>query len=194
MVLPGYALIAQGTQIHAATWPGSERGAAPPAPMSTWPRQLLLSRALAAQAACYVICVAGSAADGVDSVAPPRRCWMSMSRTGTARSPVHSQPDMLKPHGNLKGDAKETTCIQSRARPEARSRTKHPRCHFQPDHFRRWRQDRGSATTNRTSGAIQCAHESMINRCFLIVPPTLLDSGYAEMLLKKRRQTFLLAT
>lgn len=59
MVLPGYALIAQGTQIHVATWPGSERGAAPPAPISTWPRQLLLSRAFAAQAACYVICVAG---------------------------------------------------------------------------------------------------------------------------------------
>ena len=58
MVLPDYALIAQGTQIHVATWPGSEREA-PPAPISTWPRQLLLSRAFAAQAACYVICVAG---------------------------------------------------------------------------------------------------------------------------------------
>jgi nitrilase len=58
MMLPGYALAAQGTQIHVAAWPGRET-AAPPAPVSVWPRQLLLSRAFAAQAAAYVICVAG---------------------------------------------------------------------------------------------------------------------------------------
>nr|AAR97473.1 nitrilase [uncultured organism] len=44
MVLPGYALMAQGTQIHIAAWPGWE---------ST--RHLLLSRAFASQAAAYVI-------------------------------------------------------------------------------------------------------------------------------------------
>jgi predicted amidohydrolase len=59
MVLPGYALMAQGTQIHIAAWPGSE----PPSPLSGrfstlsgfLARQLLLSRAFASQAGCYVI-------------------------------------------------------------------------------------------------------------------------------------------
>ena len=58
MVLPGYVLMSQGTQIHIAAWPGSERGAPPPInPM--WSRQLLLSRAFASQAAAYVILVGG---------------------------------------------------------------------------------------------------------------------------------------
>src|SRR3989338_6284857 len=59
MVLPGYALMAQGTQIHVAAWPGREPAAAPPAPVSVWPRQLLLSRAFASQAAAYVVMVGG---------------------------------------------------------------------------------------------------------------------------------------
>ncbi len=58
MVLPGYAIMAQGTQIHVAAWPGSE-GKAPPAPSPMWERQLLLSRAFASQAAAYVILVGG---------------------------------------------------------------------------------------------------------------------------------------
>lgn len=58
MVLPGYVLMSQGTQIHIAAWPGSE-GKAPPAPVSVWERQLLLSRAFASQAAAYVILVGG---------------------------------------------------------------------------------------------------------------------------------------
>ena len=59
MLLPGYALMAQGTQIHVAAWPGreDERAPKPPSPMGI--RQLLLSRAFAAQAGCYVICVGG---------------------------------------------------------------------------------------------------------------------------------------
>ena len=44
MMLPGYALIAQGTQIHVAAWPGMDSS-----------RHLLLSRAFASQAAAYVI-------------------------------------------------------------------------------------------------------------------------------------------
>jgi predicted amidohydrolase len=44
MLLPGYALIAQGTQVHVAAWPG----------MST-SRHLFLSRAFASQAGAYVI-------------------------------------------------------------------------------------------------------------------------------------------
>ena len=48
MVLPGYALMAQGTQVHAAVWPGSANEA-----------QLLLSRAFAFQAGSYVVAAGG---------------------------------------------------------------------------------------------------------------------------------------
>lgn len=58
-MLPGYVLAAEGTQIHVAAWPGREPAAAPPSPSPLWPRQLLLSRAFASQAACYVIAVGG---------------------------------------------------------------------------------------------------------------------------------------
>ena len=44
MVLPGYALMAQGTQVHIAAWPGMENS-----------RHLLLSRAFASQSGAYVI-------------------------------------------------------------------------------------------------------------------------------------------
>ena len=57
MMLPGYALAAQGTQIHIAAWPGREVN--PPPSMGVWTRQQLLSRAFASQAACYVIAVGG---------------------------------------------------------------------------------------------------------------------------------------
>jgi hypothetical protein len=57
MVLPGYALMSQGTQIHIAAWPGREAADPPPTPI--WSRQLLLSRAFASQGACYVLLAAG---------------------------------------------------------------------------------------------------------------------------------------
>jgi predicted amidohydrolase len=57
-MLPGYALAAQGTQIHIAAWPGREPPS-PPASAPLWPRQLLISRAFASQASCYVIAVGG---------------------------------------------------------------------------------------------------------------------------------------
>lgn len=57
MMLPGYALAAQGTQIHAALWPGWEK--IPRKEEYCWARQHLLSRAFASQAAAYVICAAG---------------------------------------------------------------------------------------------------------------------------------------
>jgi predicted amidohydrolase len=57
--LPGYAIAAQGTEIHVAAWPGREPAAAPASPSQLWPRQLLLSRAFASQASCYVIAVGG---------------------------------------------------------------------------------------------------------------------------------------
>lgn len=56
MMLPSYALVAQGTQIHVAAWPGRE----PKDPSGyLYPKQTLLSRAFAAQGACYVIAAAG---------------------------------------------------------------------------------------------------------------------------------------
>jgi nitrilase len=48
MVLPGYALMAGGTQIHIGAWPGGLGS-----------RQLFLSQAFASQGACYVIMVGG---------------------------------------------------------------------------------------------------------------------------------------
>lgn len=57
MMLPGYALAAQGTQAHCALWPGWEK--TPRAEEYCWARQILLSRAFASQAASYVICAAG---------------------------------------------------------------------------------------------------------------------------------------
>ena len=44
MLLPGYTLIAQGTQVHVATWPGSKSS-----------RHLVLSQAFASQAGAYVL-------------------------------------------------------------------------------------------------------------------------------------------
>ncbi len=58
MVLPGYVLMSEGTQIHVAAWPGAELPAMPP-PVALGIRQLLLSRAFASQAAAYVILTAG---------------------------------------------------------------------------------------------------------------------------------------
>lgn len=59
MVLPGYALISQGTQVHIAAWPGREPAEAPESPQPLWPRQVLLSRAFASQAAAYVVLASG---------------------------------------------------------------------------------------------------------------------------------------
>lgn len=57
VVLPGYALIAQGAQVHVAAWPGREPDQTPTDPV--WARQVLLSRAFASQAGAYVIAAAG---------------------------------------------------------------------------------------------------------------------------------------
>ncbi|MEM8771648.1 MAG: carbon-nitrogen hydrolase family protein [Pseudomonadota bacterium] len=57
MMLPAYALAAQGTQVHAALWPGWEK--TPRDGEMCWARQHLLSRAFASQSASYVVCSAG---------------------------------------------------------------------------------------------------------------------------------------
>ena len=56
-VLPAFALMAQGVDVHVAAWPGREPETAPAQPV--WARQLLLSRAFASQAGAWVICSAG---------------------------------------------------------------------------------------------------------------------------------------
>jgi predicted amidohydrolase len=87
MMLPGYALAAQGTEIHVAAWPGREPAAAPKSPASMWPRQLLLSRAFASQAACYVIAVGGIR---MDSDTPERYKGLSNFEHTTAASSIHA--------------------------------------------------------------------------------------------------------
>lgn len=57
VLLPGFALIAQGLDVHVAAWPGREPDAVPGDPV--WSRQTMLSRAFASQAGAYVIAVAG---------------------------------------------------------------------------------------------------------------------------------------
>lgn len=57
VLLPGYTLIAQGTQVHVAAWPGREPGEPPADPV--WSRQVLLSRAFASQSGAYVIAASG---------------------------------------------------------------------------------------------------------------------------------------
>lgn len=59
MLLPSFALMAQGTQVHVALWPGREPKEVPLAPEAMWPRQHLMSRAFASAGACYVVCVGG---------------------------------------------------------------------------------------------------------------------------------------
>lgn len=57
ILLPGFALIAQGVQIHVAAWPGREPDHVPDTPV--WARQALLSRAFASQAGAFVLAAAG---------------------------------------------------------------------------------------------------------------------------------------
>ncbi|MBI4443014.1 MAG: carbon-nitrogen hydrolase family protein [Acidobacteria bacterium] len=101
MVLPGYALMAQGTQIHVAAWPGTPEGA-PPAPVPLWPRQLLLSRAFASQGACYVI----SSSMVITSEIVPERYRNLLVRERTGESYI------IDPRGEvIAGPAKGETIL-----------------------------------------------------------------------------------
>ena len=74
MMLPSYALMAQGTQVHVALWPGREPKETPTAPEAMWPRQHLMSRAFASAGACYVLCVGGRR--GEEDIPETARKWM----------------------------------------------------------------------------------------------------------------------
>jgi predicted amidohydrolase len=65
MLLPSYALIAQGTQVHVASWPGGDPEEVPQAPAALWAHQDVMARAFAAQGACYVISVGGQTRPGL---------------------------------------------------------------------------------------------------------------------------------
>lgn len=67
MVLPGYALMAQGIQVHAGVWPGGR-----------FTRQEVLSRAFAMQSAAYVV-MAGGLLREEDMPADIRELCMSFS-------------------------------------------------------------------------------------------------------------------
>lgn len=71
MMLPGYTLAAQGTQIHVAAWPGYT---------DEETKHLLLSRALAVQASCYVIDVAAGVQ--ADRVPEPYRGYVPSDSIG----------------------------------------------------------------------------------------------------------------
>lgn len=74
MMLPSYALMAQGTQVHIALWPGREPREVPKAPEAMWPRQHLMSRSFASAGACYVICVGG--VRGESDIPEEGKKWM----------------------------------------------------------------------------------------------------------------------
>ena len=110
MMLPGYALAAQGTQFHVAAWPGLEAAAVPPIEQ-VWTRQLLLSRAYASQAAAYVICVAGLLAP--DAV-PERYHDLAPAFEWTGDSVI------IDPRGEvIAGPAKGETILLARCSQEA---------------------------------------------------------------------------
>ena len=111
MVLPGYVLMTQGPQIHVAAWPGGEPANAPAAPIPTWSRQLLLSRAFASQAACYVIAAAGFKSP--DNI--PERY-----RELGARYQLTGESYIIDPRGEvIAGPAKGETIITAKGSLEA---------------------------------------------------------------------------
>jgi nitrilase len=81
MMLPGFALMAKGTQFHAASWPRGDPDPLPDLPVASWPRMEILSRAFAVQGACYVISASVNMAqddipDDLKSLASP---WIGES-------------------------------------------------------------------------------------------------------------------
>lgn len=109
MALPGYALMAQGTQVHVAAWPGREPNA-PPRDLPLWPRQLLLSRAFASQAGAYVICVGGMRLP--DDVPDRYRELATFVHTGDSY--------IIDPRGEvIAGPAKGETILTARGSQEA---------------------------------------------------------------------------
>lgn len=132
MMLPGYALAMQGTQIHVAAWPGREPDAAPPAPVGLWPRQTLLSRAFASQAGAYVILASAMnrKADYPAELRPDTRRALQQGRLAGLDIVIqHEQPEgELAPRtqGRLPADRAHVLPAQARARRHLPATTHHP--------------------------------------------------------------------
>ena len=103
MVLPGYALIADGTQVHVAAFPGYE---------ST--RQLVLCRAFASQSAAYVV-LAGGMID-------PGRCRGRRAARGDRR-PAGDDRRQLHHRSDRRGRRRPGRRREIAARPRCRSPT-----------------------------------------------------------------------
>ena len=95
--------------------------------------------------------------------------------------------DALRRAGHHPRRHRRHTSIQSWARLEARSRPGEPSSPLSAGIIRRWILDRGSSATHHRSGGNQPAHQSMINRRFMIVPPALPSGGHSETLARKQR-------
>jgi nitrilase len=90
MVLPGYALIAQGIQVHAAAWPGGQ-----------FTRQEVLSRAFAMQSAAYVV-MAGGLLREEDLPADVREWSFELDgRTRQLVTPCDGASGIIGPDGGL---------------------------------------------------------------------------------------------
>lgn len=90
MVLPGYALISQGIQVHAAAWPGGR-----------FTRQEILSRAFAMQSSAYVV-MAGGLTRPSDLPGDPSD-WI-VEAAGTKRSlvtPCDGDSGIIGPNGDF---------------------------------------------------------------------------------------------
>ena len=90
MVLPGYALISQGIQVHAAAWPGGR-----------FTRQEVLSRAFAMQSAAYVV-MAGGLLRPEDLPADVRDWTMEIDgRTRHLVTPCDGASGIIGPDGDI---------------------------------------------------------------------------------------------
>ncbi len=90
MVLPGYALIAQGIQVHAGVWPGG-----------TFCRQEVLSRAFAMQSAAYVV-MSGGLLREEDMPADIRELAMEFDgRTRYLLTPCDGDSAIIGPDGSF---------------------------------------------------------------------------------------------
>ncbi|MGH2632006.1 MAG: carbon-nitrogen hydrolase family protein [Tepidiformaceae bacterium] len=101
MVLPGYALIAQGIQVHAGAWPGG-----------TFTRQEILSRAFAMQSAAYVVMTGALIRE---SDIPADLLALAMEIDGHTRNlvlPCNGASGIIAPNGDLlAGPLLDEECI-----------------------------------------------------------------------------------
>ena len=110
--------------------------------------------------------------------------WLALS----GRLPNRHSPRLPEGQRLITEDTARRVAIPSQHTPNAEQGWGHghgqenPRGYYQPDIIRRWKLDRGSSATYHRSGGNQPAHQSMINRRFMIAPPALPSGGHTEQL------------